>query len=65
MTNKEMLQLLDILLECTFISKKRVKAYNPKREKEGTTLDYKINSTHVTKKEYHLVRKAMIEKGYY
>lgn len=56
---------LDVLLECTHIDKKRVKSYFVKSHKSGTTYDYRINSTSVSRQEYHLVEKLMKENGWY
>ena len=62
----EIINLLDTLLQCTHISKRRTKAFNVRTNKTGTALDYQINSTHVTKKEYHQVKRIIneIQKAY-
>lgn len=61
----KMIHLLDTLLECTHISKKRKEAYNLRTEKMGTALEYKINSTIVTRRAYHLVKRTMEQEEYY
>ena len=62
----EIINLLDTLLQCTHISKRRTKAFNLRTNKIGTALYYQINSTHVTKKEYHQVKRIIgeIQKAY-
>ena len=57
----EMIHLLDTLIQCTHISKRRTKAFNVRTNKIGTALDYQINSTHVTKEEYHQVKRIINE----